>query len=251
MTELEKVYDSADRNYRESLRMLGDSILLVQDFVDLYQRAADIVAASPLAMKDEHIMAAKFLMAARYYLVTGITDCLRCHLKDTFAETRMAIENVAFAARVKRHPHLAIVWLDAGESKEEYEDYRQKFTKLFPDEHQLLKILGERYDMCAKQTHPSIYAFAGRSKVVEAEKMYTLKFEYFQAERDGSEPIRTFLFILNTHMRIFNVFREVLADALGDDARVLELHANSVDAKYVTHCAQWVQRIPALRPVAR
>jgi len=34
MTELEKVYDSADRNYRESLRMLGDSILLVQDFVD-------------------------------------------------------------------------------------------------------------------------------------------------------------------------------------------------------------------------
>jgi hypothetical protein len=41
MTELEEVYGFADANYRESLRLLGDSILLVQDFVDLYQRMFD------------------------------------------------------------------------------------------------------------------------------------------------------------------------------------------------------------------
>jgi hypothetical protein len=190
-------------------------------------------------------------MAARYYLIMGIADCLRCQLKDSFAKTRMAIETAAFAARVKRHPHLARVWVEAGQSEEEYDDYREKFKKLFPGEHRLLKTLGERYDMCAKQTHPSIYAFAGRSKVEESEKMYTLKFDYFQAERDGSEPIRTFFVILNTHMLIFNVFREVLADALGDHARVLELHANSTDAKYMAHAQQWAQRIPALRPLAR
>jgi len=248
LTELQDVYESADTNYRESLRLLGDSISITQDFVDLYQRASDIAAGSPLALKDEHVMGMKFLMASRCYLVTGIADCLRCHLADTSGKTRMAIEQAAFAARVKRHPHLAKVWLDAGHDETAYDEYREKFRKLFPDDHALLRVLGERYDMCAKQTHPSIYSFAGRSKVEQSDRHYTLKFEYFQAERDGSEPVRTFFFILNTHMLIVNVFREVLADAIVDDAKALELRANAVEAKYVAHLRGWADRIPALRP---
>ena len=190
MTELEDVYESADKNYRESLRLLGDSIALTQDFVDLYQRISDIAAGSPLALKDEHVMGVKFLMAARCYLVTGMADCLRCHLTDTAGKTRMAIEQAAFAARVKRHPHLAKFWLDAGEDETAYDEYRDRFRKLFPDDHALLKVLGERYDLCAKQTHPSIYSFAGRSKANSVEGKY---FAHLRAWVDRIPALRPFL----------------------------------------------------------
>lgn len=253
MTELAEVYDAAERNYRESLRLLGDSVLLVQDFVDLYQRMFDIVAGSPLALKDEHVMGLKFSMAARCGFITAVADCLRCQLADTFAKTRMAIEQAAFAARVRRHPHLATVWLNAGHDDAAYDEYRHKFTKLFPGDHALLRALGERYDICAKQTHPSIYSHAGRSKVEESATAYayTLKFDYFVAERDGSEPLRTFFWIVNTHMLIINVFRETLSGALAGDAAALGLRANSVEAKYFSHLGGWAERIPALRPLGR
>jgi hypothetical protein len=250
LTELEEVYENADKNYQQSLKLLGDSVLLVQDFVDIYERITRITAGSPLALHDENLLSTQFLMASRYYLTVGITDCMRCHLTDTFAKTRMAIENAAFAARVQRHPHLAKTWVEAGQGEDEYEDYRDKFKKLFPADNQLLKVLGERYDFCAKQTHPSIYSFAGRSKVETSETVHTFELEYFQGEKDGSEPVRTFFWTVNTHMLITNVYREVFAKALAHDAKALELRANSVEAKYFTEVCVWVSRIPALRPLA-
>jgi hypothetical protein len=251
VTELEDVYGNADRNYRESLRLLGESVQLVQDFVDLYQHMFKVVAGSKCSAQDEYVMGTKFAMAARAGLVTAVADCLRCQLHDTFSKTRLAIEQVAFAARVKRHPHLAKVWLEAGHDDAAYDDYRKKFGKLFPADHVLLHELGDRYDVCAKQTHPSIYSFAGRSKIEDTGTTYTLLFDYFQADCDGSEPLRTFFWILNTHMLIVNVFREVLSEALANDAKGLEVHANSVEAKYFLHLGGWVDRIPALRPLVK
>lgn len=251
MTELDEVYENADRNYRESLRLLGDSVLLVQDFVDLYQRISEVVASSKLGANDEYVMGLKFLQGARYYLVVGITDCLRCHLTDSFAKTRMAIEHAAFAARVGRHPHFAKIWLEAGHDDAAYEEYREKFKKLFPRDHALLNLLGGRYDMCAKQTHPSIYSFAGRSKVTESAEHFTFTFEYFQAESDGSEPVRTFFFIVNTHMQISNLFLGVLGDALVNDAKALEVRASSTEVKYALQVSRWLERIPALRSLVK
>ncbi len=222
MTELEDVYNSADRNYRESLRFLGHSVSLVQDLVEIYQRAADIAAGSPLAARAQYLMSVQFSMASRYYFMTAIHACFRGHISDTFAATRMAIEQAAFAARVKRNPAFAPIWLMASQDEQAYEKYREKFRKLFPFEHQQLKELGTRYDFCAKQTHPSVHSFATRSKVEETEHHYTLKFDYFQVDRDGAELVRTFIWILSTHLLIVQVFREVLAEALVDDATAYE-----------------------------
>ena len=161
----------------------------------------------------------------------------------------MAIEQAAFAARVKRHPHFATVWRDAGQDEAAYAEYRGKFTKLFPRDHVQLRELGARYDFCAKQTHPSIHSFASRSRVEETDQHYTLKFDFFQVKPDGSEPVGTFLWILNTHMFIVAVFREVLADVLVDDAKAYEVQVNAVEARLASHRAGWWDRIPALRPI--
>ena len=41
----------------------------------------------------------------------------------------MAIEQVAFAARVKRHPAFAAIWMKASENLDAYQEYRGKFKK--------------------------------------------------------------------------------------------------------------------------
>lgn len=249
VTELEQIYRNADGNYQKSVQFLGHSVSLIQDLVDLSQRIADVAAGSPLALKNEHIMGATFLLAARYYLVTGVADCLRLHLTDTYAKTRMAIEQVAFAARVKRHPHFARIWMNAGEDDAAYDEYREKFKKLFPADVPLLKELGERYDICAKRTHPSVHSFASRARVIESKRFYDFKFDYFEAASDGSEPVRTFFFILNTHLLISRMFFDVLTDAVAADALALGLRLHSVEAKMNTHSAAWLAKIPALRPL--
>lgn len=251
MTELSEVYDGAHANYQQAVKLLGDSVLLVQDCVDLYQRMFEIVAGSKLALKDEYVIGVKFGMAAQCYLITAIADCLRCHLKDTFAKTRMAIEFVAFAARVMKHPHFAKVWVNAGQDDAAYDTYREKFKKLFPDDHELLRELGARYDICAKQTHPSIYNLAGRDSTERTKTAFTFKFAYFEAASDGSEPLRTFFWIVHTHTLIIKVFRESLADALTDDAKALDMRISAVDGKLAAHLGGWVDRIPAIREISK
>jgi hypothetical protein len=241
VTELHNVHGIGVRHYEESLRFLGDSVSLVEDCVQLYQRAADIAGGSPLANRDEYFMGIQFSMAARYYLVTGALACFRGHITDAYASTRMAIEQSAFAARVKRHPHLAPIWQDAGHGEAAYEEYREKFKKLFPQDNAKLRELGTRYDICAKRTHPSIHSFAGRSTVEETERHYRLKFDYFQVNDDGSELVGTFLWLLNTHIFIAAVF-------LVADARAYGVQANAVEAKLASHMAGWQIKIPALRP---
>ena len=248
--ELHEVAEKAEAHYRESLRFLGDSVSLVEDFVHLYQRALDIAAGSPLANQPEHLLCAEFLMATRYYLVTAVLACFRGHIVDVYPGTRQAIEQAGFAALIKRRPDLAIVWRDASRNKATYNEYLNSFRskELYPASHPQLNELRSRYDVCARQTHPSIHSFAGRSRMEEDDRSFTLKFYYFQVSSDGSEPVGSFLWILNTHMLIANVFREALVDVLAADAQAYEVLMNAIEARLGHHTAQWLEKIPALRP---
>lgn len=175
-------------------------------------------------------------------MTVGALAALRGHLTDSFRHSRMAIEQAAFAARVKRHPHLAMVWLKAGESDAAYKEYREKFSagKLFPDDHALLRELGERCDDSSKQSHPSVYALAGQSKATNSEAGFSLDFNYFQLKaEDPSEPPRTFLWIVDTHFGILRLFEEVLADAIAHDKASWDVRRNGVDAKLAVHKERW------------
>jgi len=248
VSEIETLREYEDFNYGEVKAALGDSLSLTEDLVDLYKLMAEICSKTSAAVQDDIFAGLQFVLACRYHLVVGALTALRGHITDSFRNSRMAIESAAFAARVKRDPGLATVWLNAGHDDAAYKQYRNQFSKLFAGDDPVLRELGSRYDDCAKQGHPSVYAFAGHTKIEQTPTDLLVQFEYFQMRSDASEPVRTYLWILTTHLLIVRLLSNVMARALEHDRHRWDLQFNSFEAKLEVHKVRWLERIPALKP---
>jgi hypothetical protein len=242
LEEIIQVHDSEEENYREARRVLGKSISLVQDLIDLYELLAKMIEESGIKPRDEIVSASQFLLACRYQLTLGVLSLLRGHLTDSFYFTRKAIELCAFAARIKNHPHLAMVWLCAGDDDTSYKKFREKFSpgKLFPEDHAILGKLCDQYDLCSKHSHPSIFSLARNIATERTNTEFNIKFGYFQLKaEDPSEPIRTLLWVVNTHFGILQVFTEVLADVISHDRPKWEFRRNAVNEKFAIYKKKW------------
>jgi hypothetical protein len=68
--ELDEIREKEEANYRVSLGLLGDSVSLVQDLVDLHKVITETAPQSKAIVKDEHITGLHFLLAVRYHLST-------------------------------------------------------------------------------------------------------------------------------------------------------------------------------------
>jgi len=158
VSEIEDVKAAEEENYQVSRKILGDTVSLVDDVLDLYGVLAEIASKSPLAPRDEYITSLDFLLGSRHQLTLGTLAALRGYLFEALRGCRLAIELVAFAAQVKRKPVLALVWLNAADSDVAYQAHRKKvgMRALFPAGVRALRGLGQRYDLASKLSHPSV-----------------------------------------------------------------------------------------------
>jgi hypothetical protein len=239
--ELHEVRVAEEANYQTSLKVLSDSVSLVQDLLDVQQLITTTAAKTKLILKAEYYVTLQFVLAARYHLTIGSLAALRAHITDALRSGRMAIELAAFASRVKTNPDLAMVWVDAGQSEDAYDRYTRIFSsgKIFPDEHGVLAELGKRFDTTSKLSHPSIYALAEHVRIVKTDTGVEVKFQYFPVDGDGSEPARTFFWTIDSHFGVLRVFVEVLAKALESEQAVIDVHMNAIDAKLTIHKNRW------------
>jgi hypothetical protein len=113
--ELDSIRQSEDANYQTSKRVLGDSVELVEDLLGLYRKLSEMIRVSRLGPRDDLVCAGQFLLGCRYQLTLGALAAMRGHLNDSFMFSRRAIELCAFAARVKKHRYLSMVWINAGQ----------------------------------------------------------------------------------------------------------------------------------------
>ncbi len=246
MEEIEKVRKAEDENYCISRGYLGDSVTLIEDLVGLYSLLGEFIKSFGAKPNDESVSAAQFLLACRYQLVVSALAVMRGHLNDSFLFTRKAIELCAFAARVTRHPHLAQVWVLSGDDEESYRTYREKFRpgSLFPEDHKILGRLKDRYDMCSKFSHPSLFSFGRHLEVETKENEFNLKFDYFQLGNDDpSEPARTFLWVVDTHLGIIKVFEETFSGVVDHDRPGWESHIAAFEARLSAAKGKWKSMI--------
>jgi len=249
VTELDTLRKGEENNYAVACSQMDDSVSLIEDLVGLYELMASMFETSGVPPRDEVFAPGQFLLMDRYNLTLGVLAAMRGHISDSFYFSRKAIEACAFAARIKRSPKLATDWLRAVEDDSSYEKFREKFSagKLFPQGHPLLAVLKGRYSLCCKMTHPSIISFGGHLDVQEGQSLFRLKFDYFQLnDSDQSEPIRTLLFIADTHLGILRIFEEILAPVVNHDRKRWEVNLNAVDAKSALHKNKWKQTVQAV-----
>jgi hypothetical protein len=182
--EIERIRMAEQHNYRISRDALGDTTELADDCVQLYDSLPKLLTAVSSEASDHefaaHIGALTFYGACRYQLTMSVLAVLRGHATDAMVFLRRAIELCAFGALVKRHPHKALVWLDAGTGDKAYKIYQEKFgTKsLFPSGDSVLTALWKRYDFCSKMMHGSICSVSRHIKEEGKEDYYN----YFDIE---------------------------------------------------------------------
>jgi hypothetical protein len=238
---LEKTRKLGDVNYAVACEMLGETVGLADDLDGLYRLLGELIAASGLGPDDEVVAGLYFLLFSRYQLPVGLLSLLRGHRNDSFSHTRQAIESAAFAARIARHPRLALVWLKSRESDAAFREYREKFKpgKLFPADHTILGRLYERYDSCSSLSHPSLAAIAGHAIVHAEGDTFEAGFNYFQFKQgDLSEPARTFLWIVDTHLQLVRVFARVFDKAVDGVTRWRD-NVATFESRLVTQKQVW------------
>ena len=66
--------------------------------------------------------------------------------------------------------------------------------------------------------HPSVYSVGGHIEVMSEAPEFELEFSYFQLkDADPSEPIRTLLWIADTHFGVLRAFEEILGYVIAHD----------------------------------
>lgn len=207
------IVDAQQSNFDTSRRALGTSYPLVSNLVDAYFRVSSLIQASGIGPSDEMVSVGQSMLFGQHQLVQASLATLRGHLNDSYLYTRRSIEVCAFAHRIIKHPHLAELWIKAGDDAETYERYRNSFSpgKIFERDHEFLGVLYQRYDICSKKSHPSLYAFAGQLRVSSVPGEEYLQFNAFQLhDGDRSEPIRTLLWIVDTNLQALRLYVSLL-----------------------------------------
>ncbi len=69
--ELDEIREAEEANYKTSLKMLGDSVSLVQDLLDLHKVIATTAPKTKLILKAEYYVTLQFTLTARYHLSIG------------------------------------------------------------------------------------------------------------------------------------------------------------------------------------
>jgi hypothetical protein len=249
LTEIEQIRKLEDENYEISKKVLGDTYSLVNNIVELYVLLRKIISEPHTPPEDAVATGINFLLSCQYQLTISCLAILRGHFTDSFQSTRNAIESCAFSARIFKHPHLAKVWINAGDKDKSYEVYREKFSgkKIFPEDDLLLKDLKEDYDRCSKQIHSSIYNYSRRLDVESSEDKYKVEFQYFEfSPEDRGEPARTFLCTVVTHFKILRVFANLFKEEIKHNIVKWDVHYNSVYGKYGFHMNRWKDIITRL-----
>jgi hypothetical protein len=218
--EIDSLRISEDFYYIRNRAQLGEeSLQLVREYQLLYEHLWFIAtAALPSPLDSATLFTHQMLVEAKGDLLRTMLLLLRSHLIEAHGQTRRAIECCAWARRIKLHPQLVQEWLtcdmDHGPSKAWKEN--MKSSALFPGDHPRLRELRSRYQVTSRCVHPFRFSFDGRTDVEEKpDGSLNLLYSFFDAEEVRVLTPTRFLWTLQTHDVIFDVFEEVFEREIG------------------------------------
>lgn len=242
MEEIDRIRSYDEENFETSRKALGDTYEVFAAMVSLYDLLRQLVRDSKVPQRDDIVAGVMFLLGCRYALVRGVLEVMRGHLMDSLWYARSAIEQTGFADLVRRNPALAMIWLKAGDNPAAYEKYKKSFktAKAFPKGDALLQRLYGRYDFASQRVHNSLHSFATRLKTERdpESKSTEIQYSYFDV-KNPTDLVRIFLWTLDTHFGIVQVFTRVLEEAVRFDQTGWDLRYNALDATLGLHKERW------------
>ena len=227
-------------NLESHLALMGDTYDLISRIEDLYDTLPSH-CSFPLDLEtnDPAFAAgvnANLMLVCRRELTVGILALFRGYRVDFLFHVRKAIEFCAFAAKMARHPAMSHIWFKAASSDEAWEEFRNKFVKLYPKDDKELTHLFMLQDKASEAMHSSPKAVAhfllGDTKVGDKHRISPFDI------RSDAVFMAYFIMTVDCHLTILAVFKRILPPHIkGTEAWERRLH----DAKVVFTAkhAQW------------
>ena len=135
---------------------------------------------------------------------------------------------------MEKHPHMARVWIEAGNDEKAFERFRKKFVKLFPDDDPPLKMLEEHYDRCSKVMHSSVFGVAHYF----AHNRNTASIDIFDVGTNA-KLVATFMTSLSLYLVMLGVFQRLLAPYGGKTIAPWAERLDAVKKKFEIKHAYW------------
>jgi hypothetical protein len=221
------------KNLDNAVKLLGDTYDIITDLEDLHDRLPYLCLFPDDADKNDVTFAAglnaSLMMICRRQLTLGTLTLLRGYRNDHLLHLRRALETCAVAARMGKHPHMARLWIEAGNDDEAFERFRNKFVKLFPDDDPQLKKLGEQYDVCSKAMHSGIYGVANYLAPSRLRPSTSLV-SVFDVGTDA-KLVATFMASVAFHLIMLRIFERLLTPNIGERMKTWASELSAVEVK--------------------
>jgi hypothetical protein len=240
--ELTDVSEAEERNRLVSVQRLGDTLTLAQDLFDAHAKLGELLGSTVIEDGEWMEVVSALVLGVRYQLVIGALAVLRAHPTEASQSIRRAAEMAAVAHRISLSPELRDLWVRYDRDDATFKRYRREFRAelLFPETDPLLRKLYDRYDRGSKVLHSSITSLARRVAVETTDDWRSVRVNYFEfAQDDKGEPQRSFLYLVDSHYGILQVFTRIFEAQLGDLKGQWELQMNSIADKYRVHLHHW------------
>lgn len=235
------------KNLEHAVAFLGDTYDLVTDLEGLYDSLPYLCQFPNDVETNDATFAAglngHLMFICRRQLTLGTLTLLRGYRNDCQLHLRRALETCGFAAKMEKHPHMARVWMQAGNDDEAYERFRKKFVKLFPDDDPRLKMLGEHYDICSKAMHSNIYGvahyFAHRRRTPSAPSI-----DVFDVSTNA-KLLATFMTSVDLYLVMLRVFERLLIPYTGDRITPWTAQLSAVEERFRLKHEHWKPLVEA------
>jgi hypothetical protein len=246
-SSLKETVEAEACNLEMSLNLFGDSIGVVEEVDGVYGLLTGYCESLKPTILESHPDIVCILMLffrCRIQLKLGIITLLRCHWADSLMYLRKAAESCAIAARMRQHPHLAQIWLHAAHDTAHYKKFKEKFTRLFPEDDDLLRAVFEVYDYASKILHGSPLSLKGHVAVKRTSPT-SLDLDYNAFDVKYKDQFAASLFYhLTSHKAILRVFGRVLTNGDVAATRGFEAAMRSLETKLEAQRLCWQDEFP-------
>ena len=250
-----KIIEAEQENFKNSLKFLGSTALLVSDIDDLYT-ALGATLKPQAGAPDEALFAfhstARIATICQRQATMAALTLLRGHRSDALIHLRRAIDAAASIWRINRHHDLAKVWLDAGTDppggadKTKYKAYLKQFgaRDLYPevghpDHNPHLRRLYERYAMSSKVMHVSIFGVAAQMGTTKGEG-HGVAWNFLDLS-SGKDMVTALFTIVQAHLDILTVLGEAM-DGRGPERDPWQQRLKDIAEREERHRITWMSR---------
>lgn len=261
-TKLAELVAAEAYNLAANTKHLGTSAELMSDVESVYEAMMPLkfpkrstTTGGPEGFSDEQLAVSSILnelMMCRMLLTKATLAAMRMYQGDSFTHVRRAVESCAFAVRMSKHHELCRTWHEAGTDNSRYKAYRDAFRtrEVFPNEGHadhdpLLVVLKDRFDHCSKLIHGSVFGMANHFGTVPKGKNRAGKRHVNFFDLPPDSLVSSFLFVLNTHRLILQLFGRILEPYVRDFDRWKKEYLR-VEEKLQRHTQRWTPNIMAL-----